>query len=100
MVKSRSRSPKRRSAQRRSRSQSPVRIPLTSGSLGEHGYSHVTEMSTTARHRALADAIYHENPLSVFRKLNALFVLNKNKHPATADIFESDRDWVKRTYME
>lgn len=96
MVRSRSRSPKRRSYQRRS----PIRIHLTKGSLGAYGYTHVTEMSATARHRALADAIYDENPLSVFRKLNALVVLNKNKHPATADIFESDRDWVKRTYME
>jgi len=100
MARSRSpRSAKRRTP-RRSRSQSPVRIPLTKGSLGEYGYAHITEMSPAARHRALAAAIYDENPLSVFRKLNALFVMNRNRHPETAAVFEADRDWVKRTYME
>ncbi len=94
----RSRSP--RSAKRRSPRRSPARIPLTKGSLGAYGYSHITEMSSAARHRALASAIYDENPLSVFRKLNALFVMNRNRHPETAAVFESDRDWVKRTYME
>lgn len=95
MVRSRSRSPRRRS-----RSRSPVRIHLTKGSLGEYGYTHVSEMSSTARRRALAAAIRDESALSVFRKLNALSVLNKNKHPEIADIFESDKQWVKRTYME
>lgn len=88
----------RRSRAKRSSKKSPVRIPLTKGSLGMYGYEDVKHMSATERHKALGRALKHEDALAVFRKLNALYVMNKNKHPDTAAIFMADRDWVKSHY--
>lgn len=76
-----------------------MRIPLTKGSLGMYGYKDVVDTPATTRRKALAKALKHEDALAVFRKLNALATMNKNKHPATSAIFEADRDWVRRNYM-
>lgn len=103
-------SPKRRSprqGRKRSPSRSPrrspkkpVRIPLTRGSLGAYGYTNVKETVAVKRRAALRRAVVAEGPLPVFRKLNALSVLNKNRSPPTSAIFEADRDWVRRTFMK
>jgi len=71
--------------------------PLRKGSLSRHGYG--TSKSASARHRALAKAVKAEGALAVFRKLNAVMVLNKNTNPSVSAKFKADRNWVKRTYM-
>ena len=38
--------------------------------------------------------------LSVFRKLNAVYVYNRNTNPLISDIFRKDRDWVKKTFFK
>lgn len=108
--KSPSRSPKRshrkspvrtskRSSHKRSKSKSPVRIHLTKGSLGMYGYKNVSTKTSTERRGYLTKALKHEDALPIFRKLNALYVVNKNKNPSLAAIFESDRNWVQSKYM-
>jgi len=92
----RSRSHKKRS---RSRKHSPVRIKLTKGSLGDYGYHNVQDMLVRERHHALSRALRHEDPLAVFRKLNALYVLNKNYNHKLSKLFNSDKEWVKRQYL-
>lgn len=70
-------------------------IKLKKGSLTQHGYS--VHESTVARHRALSKAIKVSSPLSVFRKINYLVVVNKS-HPSLKKKFESDRNWIKKNY--
>ena len=49
------------------------------------------------RHILLQQTIRKTKPLSVYRKLNALYVLNKNKYPASAKTYRKDANWVKTT---
>lgn len=95
-------SPKRSSphkSPKRSKSRSPIRIHLTKGSLGMYGYKGVSTKTSTERRSYLKEALKHEDALPIFRKLNALYVVNKNKNPCLSAIFESDRNWVQSKYM-
>ena len=65
--------------------------------LKEYGYGHVKTMPELQRHRALKKALVDIKPLSLFRRLNALYVLNKNQDPRSAKIFKEDRNYVKTT---
>jgi len=78
-----------------------IRIPISSnGYLSAHGYEDVAEKSELARHRALARVIRSgEPPLGLFRRLNVLMILFKNKNPKLSKIFKRDRNWVKKKYM-
>jgi hypothetical protein len=93
------RSTKKRSMKRRSSKRSSNRVipPLRKGELKQFGYSSAN--SVASRHRALAKAIKKYGDLSVFRKINVLYVYNKNKNPTLASKFTSDKNWIKRTYM-
>jgi len=68
---------------------------LERGTLSQYGYS--TGKSEAERRRSLKKAVGVSKPLSVYRKLNALYVLNKNKNPVLAKLYRSDADWVKTT---
>ncbi len=95
-----SRSPHRkRSSSRSSQSSSIVRIPLKKGDLTKYGYA--VSKSPVARHRALSKSIKNSRSksLKVFRKLNALAILQKNTSPRNARVFNADKAWVKKTYM-
>jgi hypothetical protein len=48
---------------------------LDKGTLGKYGYHNVDAMSTTQRHIALRKALKNMPPLSVYRKLNAVYVV-------------------------
>lgn len=69
---------------------------LEKGTLSKFGYSMKNTMKK--RHISLKRAIKKIEPLSVYRKLNALYVLNKNKHPKNAHIFKKDAEWIKKLY--
>ncbi len=71
---------------------------MRKGELKKYGYS--TKISETHRHLALTSAARAYGPLSVFRKLNALMVLNKNRSPTSSKVFKDDRDWVKDIFMD
>lgn len=69
---------------------------LKKGELGLFGYRNVSTLSIRQRHIALNKAEKKLGTLSLFRKLNALYVVNKNKNKKLASIFLQDRDWVRR----
>ena len=66
-------------------------------SLGKYGYK--TNIPITQRHAALEKAIKAYGAHSVWSKLNAVSILNKNRSPKTASVFTSDKNWVKRTHL-
>ena len=72
--------------------------PLRKGDLSRFGYDHVTNMSEGRRHLALASAVKAYGSLTVWRKLNALYVYTRNTAPASSAIFKADRDWIKEHY--
>lgn len=66
---------------------------LKKGELTKHGYH--ADLSENKRHEALKKARSEYTPLSLFRKLNAVYVLNKNRDKKRAAIFKADAKWVK-----
>jgi hypothetical protein len=72
--------------------------PLRKGDLSRFGYAHVTSMTQGRRHLTLALAVKSYGSLTVWRKLNALYVYTRNTAPASSAIFKADRDWVKEYY--
>ena len=77
-----------------------VRIVVRSGDLKKYGYTNVTTMTATKRHAALTQAIKEYGVLSVFRKLNAVYILTRTGSPASSAIFKTDRDWVMNTFTK
>jgi len=70
---------------------------LEKDDLKPFGYKHVQEMSESARHRALNKALKKIKPLSLYRKLVALAMLNKNQDPKLSKIFKKDSQYIKTT---
>lgn len=70
---------------------------LKKGELSQFGYHNVHDLSMAERHKALREAIQHEKPLSVYRKLVALSTLSRNTDPALSRTFKADSDWIKTT---
>lgn len=70
---------------------------LEKGTLGKYGYHNVESMTEVQRHRALHKAMGDMPSLSVYRKLNAVYVVNKSLNPNVAQIFKNDAEWVKST---
>jgi len=75
---------------------SPGIGPLRKGNLSRFGYDHVATMPESRRHTALRAAIRIYGTMSVWRKLNAVYVYTRNTAPASSAIFKADRDWVMR----
>lgn len=71
---------------------------LREGDLSRFGYENVTTLSAPRRHIALGRAVAEYGALSVFRKLNAVYVYTRNTAPASSRIFKADRNWVKEHY--
>jgi hypothetical protein len=71
--------------------------PLKQGDLKDAGYDH-SDLAEK-RHMALIKAVSLYGPLSTYRKLNAIAVLNKNVGPSRARIYLTDRDWVKKMFL-
>jgi hypothetical protein len=72
--------------------------PLRRGNLKQFGYSDVRAMSTGHRQLALSSAVRKYGALTVWRKLNAIYVYTRRTAPASSAIFKADRDWIKATY--
>lgn len=68
---------------------------LEKGTLTQYGYH--ANLTEEERHKALKKALVDIKPLSVYRKLNALYVLNKNKDASLANLYRKDADWVQTT---
>lgn len=68
---------------------------LKKGALTKYGYH--ADLTEPTRRQALQRAFATVTPLSLYRKLNAIYVLNKNRDKKRALIFRSDANWVKTT---
>jgi hypothetical protein len=79
------------------KSKSKVRIPLRAGLLRKYGYS--VKNPQKLREKSLASAVGEYGALSVFRKLNALMILNMNKDPYMSNMYKKDRNWVRKKFM-
>ena len=77
---------------------SPGIGPLRKGELVIFGYSNVSALSEAKRHLALNKAVRAYGALSVFRKLNAIYIYTRYTAPISSAIFKIDRDWVKEYY--
>jgi hypothetical protein len=69
---------------------------LEKGTLGKYGYHDVEHMSQKERHDALHRALKDMSPLSVYRKLNAVYLVNRNTNPNISATFKTDSEWVKK----
>ena len=67
--------------------------PEFSGSLSSFGY-HMHD-STSTRRKALSKAMAFWGSAYVIRKLNVLYIYNKHTHPENAEIFRSDREYIR-----
>jgi hypothetical protein len=72
---------------------------LRHGLLAKFGYTHVASLSLNQRHVALQKAVQAYGPLSVFRKLNAVYVYSKKTAPTSSKLFKADRDWIGAKYI-
>ena len=71
---------------------------LVPGVLEGYGYYGIKNLTQGQRRKALNRALDDGfEPLSLFRRINALYVLNKNQDPGIAELFKKDRDYVKTT---
>ncbi len=70
--------------------------PLKEGSLMKHGYA--ASLDKEERRKSLKKAIKEYGPLSVFRKVNALAILNKS-NPSKSKLYISDRSWIGKNYL-
>lgn len=66
-------------------------------SLTKHGYSSKGKM--IERREALKKAVNAYGPEKVWKKLNLVGILNKNRSPKTSRVFIMDKNWLKRTYF-
>jgi hypothetical protein len=72
--------------------------PLRKGDLKRFGYDNVVSMSDARRHIALALAVKEYGSLTVWRKLNAIYIYTRHTSPASSAIFKADRDWINEHY--
>lgn len=95
MVKSKSRS-KSKSSKRRT----IIRYKPKKGTLSKYGYHAANTL--TLRRQALKRAIKAYNKKGkngkniAIRKLNLIYVYNRNRYPSTAKKFKQDMKWVQK----
>lgn len=93
---------KKRSTMKKSvsKKRSPFRIDtskLDKCSLSKYGYS--SKVKLVERREALKKAVKAYGHEKVWKKLNLVGILNKNRSPATSRVFVADKNWLKRTYF-
>ena len=69
---------------------------LEKGTFGKYGYHDVAHMTRQERHKALHKALKDIPPLTVYRKLNAVYLVNRNTNPNISATFKKDSEWVKK----
>ena len=74
--------------------------PLQRGSLAQFGYTKVENLSEVARNTALDRAVATVGFLPIIKKLNALYVLNRNVNNKLAAIFKRDQQRLSKLYMQ
>ena len=69
---------------------------LEKGTLTKYGYH--ANLTEEERHNVLNKALVDIKPLSLYRKLNALYVLNKNKDKHLAQLYRNDANFVRASF--
>ena len=72
--------------------------PLRKGEMSKYGYVGVKDLSRGERRNALAKAVVVLGSLSVWKKINVLYVFFKNTNPELSGKFNEDKNWIKKTY--
>lgn len=72
---------------------------LRSGTLGRFGYKNIKRMKASTRHRILNKAVKKLGATPVFRKLNAVAILQRGDSMRKSNLFKADRNYVKRKFM-
>lgn len=72
--------------------------PLRKGNLKQYGYQQILDLSLTKRHEALKQAVDKYGSLSVWKKVNVLYIFFKNTNPELSELYNQDRTWIKKTY--
>lgn len=70
--------------------------PLKKGGLGKFGYHTVKNLTLKERKAALINASKSIGYLTVFRKLNAIEIYNRNTNPIISKIFKQDKNWINK----
>jgi hypothetical protein len=75
-----------------------VVIPVTRGTLAEHGYA--TDLIAERRRSILKSIIEKagEPAISIYRHLIARATQHKRRNPEVAKVLRQDAEWVKKTY--
>jgi len=71
---------------------------LRQGDLAQFGYVNAKALTEGKRHIALAKAVAVYGALSVWRKLNAVYIYTRRTAPASSAVFGADRDWIMSHY--
>jgi len=94
----RSKSKRKSKRMRRSKSRHKNVIgPMRRGTLTNFGYN--SRDTATLRHSSVQKAVRAHSALEVFRKLNAISILNRNTNPTLAKHMLADRNWVRSNFM-
>ena len=72
--------------------------PLRKGELTQFGYEKVKTLSQKKRRKALKLAVAKYGSLSVWKKINVLYVYNKYMNPKLSELYNDDKKWIKNTY--
>jgi len=72
--------------------------PLRKGDLSQFGYVKIMDLTKEERHTALRKAIAKYGTLSIWKKINVLYVYNKNTNPELSSLYNEDRNWIKDNY--
>lgn len=70
---------------------------LEKDALKKYGYYDINNLTLSQRRRAIKRALADIEPLPLFRRLNALRVLQKNTNPNLSKKFQEDAEWLKNT---
>ena len=70
--------------------------PVKKGTLTKYGYK--MNDPAASRHRALKKAIKNNGRNVVMKKVNVLYVWNKNRNKKIAKIAASDKAWIRKNY--
>ncbi len=72
--------------------------PLREGDLSQYGYKDVSSLSVKNRHEALSKAVRTFGSLTVWRKLNAIYIYTRRTSPLSSTIFKADMDWIRKEF--
>ena len=72
--------------------------PLRKGELSKYGYVAINNLSEHTRHAALSKAVEEFGSLSVWKKVNVLYIFTKNTNPELSAKYNADRNWIKKKF--